>query len=199
MLQVHPLTLGAFQTHCYIVFDDGSDSCVVIDPGYDPATVLDTVAQLGKTVAAVLLTHGHFDHVGGVRHIADATGCPVYLSEYELALPQELTDGPLYYTHTYSFGEDLSLAGLKLQALHTPGHTAGSVCLLTQGAMFSGDTLFAGTCGRTDLPTGSYKEILLSLQKLAALPKDYTVYPGHGHFSTLSVERAANPYMQPKS
>ena len=106
-----------------------------------------------------------------------------------------LTAGKLYFTHTYGEGDVLELAGLSLRVLHTPGHTPGSVCLLCQDVLFSGDTLFAGSCGRTDLPGGSWTTIRESLRRLAAIDGDFTVCPGHGEASTLSREKATNPYL----
>ncbi|MBR4016915.1 MAG: MBL fold metallo-hydrolase [Oscillospiraceae bacterium] len=195
MLQIHFLPLGAYQTNCYLVWDDASSQCIVIDPGYTPEKVLAEAEKLGKSVAAVLLTHGHFDHVGGVKGIADKTGCPVYLHEKELSLPEEMTAGPLCYTHTYGQGDTLSLAGLTIEVLHTPGHTPGSVCLQAEDSLFTGDTLFMDSCGRTDFPGGSMAEMFRSLQRLAALEGDFAVYPGHGPATKLSQERQYNPYM----
>ena len=195
MLYVETLPLGAYQTNCYIVWDAGADSCVVIDPGYDPEIVLDKASALGKTVCAVLLTHGHFDHVGGVRGIAEKTNCPVYIHEKELSQPEEMTAGPLHYTCTYGEGDMLSLAGLSVRVLHTPGHTQGSVCLLCEDTMFSGDTLFMGSMGRVDFPGGSWSQMMASLDRLKTLPGDYRVYPGHGPATRLSEERQFNPYM----
>ena len=195
MLQIHFLPLGAYQTNCYLVWDDASSQCIVIDPGYTPETVLAEAKKLNKTVAAVLLTHGHFDHVGGVKGIADQVGCPVYLHKSELSLPGEMTAGPLCYTHTYGQGDTLSLAGLTIEVLHTPGHTPGSVCLQAEDSLFTGDTLFMDSCGRTDFPGGSMAEMFRSLQRLAALEGDFAVYPGHGPATKLSQERQYNPYM----
>ena len=107
-----------------------------------------------------------------------------------------MTAGPLYYTHTYAEGTRLTLAGLDITVLHTPGHTPGSVCLLIGNAMFSGDTLFAGSCGRTDLPGGSWSQIQQSLHRLARIEADFAVYPGHGGSSTLADEKKFNPYMR---
>ena len=196
MINIKTLALGAYQTNCYLVWDESADTCVVIDPGYEPDTVLDEVRNLGKTIAAVLLTHGHFDHVGGVRELAAETGCPVYLHEAELSMPPQMTAGPLFYTNTYGEGDFVEAAGLSFKVLHTPGHTPGSICLLCENAMFSGDTLFWGSCGRTDLPGGNWATIQKSLKRLAALSGDYDVYPGHGDFTKLSFERKMNPYMQ---
>ena len=196
MLNIRTLPLGAYQTNCYLVWEEASTSCVVIDPGYEPDAVLNEAKKLGKEIAAILLTHGHFDHVGAVRDLAAETGCPVYLHEADLSMPPQMTAGPLYYTHTYGEGDFVEKAGLSFKVLHTPGHTPGSVCLCCENAMFSGDTLFWGSCGRTDLPGGSWSTIRVSLKRLATLSGDFDVYPGHGDHTTLSFERKYNPYMQ---
>ena len=196
MGDIRTLPLGAYQTNCYILWEDGSEKCVVIDPGYMPQEVLRQTKQLGREIEAILLTHGHFDHVGAVREIAEETGCKVYLCPEDLSMPEQMTAGPLYYTHTYGEGDTLSLAGMQLHVLHTPGHTPGSVCILWGDNMFSGDTLFAGSCGRTDLPGGDWATILQSLNRLANLTKNYTVYPGHGERSTLEAEKNYNPYLR---
>lgn len=195
-MHIVTMPLGAYQTNCYLLWQDGQDSCLVIDPGYEPEKVLKKAGQLGKRIEAILLTHGHFDHVGGVRQLAADTDCSVYLCQQDLSMPQQMTAGPLYYTHTYGEGDTLTLAGIPLQVLHTPGHTPGSVCLLAEDALFSGDTLFEGSCGRTDLPGGDTATILASLARLRQLPGDYRVYPGHGPATTLSEERRFNPYLK---
>lgn len=196
MLNIHTLTLGTYGTNCYIVNDSASETCCVIDPGYTPEKILDEVNALGLTVEAILLTHGHFDHVGGVKDIAAETGCDVYLCADELTLPPQITAGQLYYTKTYGEGDTLHLAGLTICVIRTPGHTPGSVCLLIDDAMFSGDTLFAGSCGRTDLPGGSGAAMRASLHRLAGLSADYRVYPGHDMDTTLAEEKRYNPYLQ---
>ena len=196
MVNIKTLPLGAYQTNCYLVWGEDSDTCVVIDPGYAPDTVLDAVKKLGKKIAAILLTHGHFDHVGAVRDVAAETDCSVYLCEHDLSMPAQMTAGPLYYTNLYAEGDFVELAGLSFKVLHTPGHTPGSVCLMCENVIFSGDTLFWGSCGRTDLPGGSWSTIRVSLKRLADLPGDYEVYPGHGDSTRLSFERKMNPYMQ---
>ena len=195
-MNILTLPLGSYQTNCYIAWAEDADSCVVIDPGYEPETVLAEVIRLGKSVAAILLTHGHFDHVGGVRWLAMETDCPVYLHLQELTLPESFTDGPLTYTQGYGEGDVLELAGLRLRVLHTPGHTPGSVCLLCEDTIFSGDTLFMDSCGRTDFPGGNGGEMRKSLRRLAALEGDCQVLPGHGPATKLSEERKYNPYMR---
>ena len=195
MLKIHKLALGLYQTNCYIIHDEASKSCCVIDPGYEADTILEEVGHLGLTVEAILLTHGHFDHVGAVKDMVAETDCDVYISEADLSLPPMFTNGKIYYTHTYGEGDVLRLAGLEISVLHTPGHTPGSVCLVSENTMFSGDTLFEGSCGRTDIG-GSWPQIQASLARLTKLDTDYVVYPGHGGSTTLAMEKRYNPYMR---
>ena len=196
MLKIHTLPLGDYMTNTYIVHNDDSDQCVIIDAGYAAPTIIRELERLGLTAQAILLTHGHFDHVGAVRALASELECPVYICEEELSMPPMMTAGPLYYTDFYSEGTKLNLAGLEFTVLHTPGHTPGSVCLLTGNAMFSGDTLFARSCGRTDLPGGDWDTIQASLKRLADLEIGCAVYPGHGSSTTLAYEKLYNPYMR---
>ena len=196
MLRIHTLTLGLYQTNTYIVSQEGSDRCVIIDPGYEPATILNRVALLGLQVDAILLTHGHFDHLGAVRGIASDSDCKVYVDEKELSMPPTMTAGPIYYTDLYPADGQIQAAGLQVRILRTPGHTPGSVCLLIEDAMFSGDTLFAGSMGRCDFPGSSIFDMRKSLKKLYNLTGDYRVFPGHAESSTLEHERKTNPYLR---
>ena len=196
-MNVYTLPLWAYKTNCYVVHGQNSTRCIVIDPGYEAGQILSFLEKKGLDLEAILLTHGHFDHVGGVKHIAQETGCPVYIHEADIQLPSRHTDGAIYHTHTYDEGDVLEIAGLQFQVLHTPGHTPGCVCLLCGDVMLSGDTLFAGTCGRTDIPPyGNPPQMRQSLARLKALEGDYGVFPGHGHSSTLEEERRTNPFMQ---
>ena len=187
---------GSLYTNCYMVWGEDSNKCVLIDPGFQAEQILEQVRIRGKEVEAILLTHGHFDHVGGVKGIAMETECKIYLHEEDLTLPSQLTLGTIPYTDSYKEGDILSLAGVEFQVLHTPGHTPGSVCLICEDALFAGDTLFACSCGRTDLPGGDHRKMRQSLARLAALEGDYAVYSGHGESSRLSFEKRMNPYMQ---
>ena len=196
MLKVHAMALGAYQTNCYIIHDEQSKTCCVIDPGYDVDTILDKLEALNLSLEAILLTHGHFDHVGAVKDLAAETQCEVYLHPDDLSMPPMMTAGQLYYTKTYTEGTQLKLAGLDIAVLHTPGHTPGSVCLLAETTIFSGDTLFQGSCGRTDLPGGDWATINKSLNRLAALEGNFWILPGHGPSSTLRDEKKYNPYMR---
>lgn len=195
MLHIEKITVGLYQTNVYLFWQEGEKTCCIVDPGYEPETILERVRELGLTVEAILLTHSHFDHVGGVKTIAADTGCRVFLCPEELTMPPQLTAGRLYYTDTYQDGDKLTLAGTGFTVLRTPGHTPGSVCLLAEDVMFSGDTLFAGSCGRTDLPGGNASRMKASLARIAALEGDYRVLPGHGGVTTLEHERQNNPYL----
>ena len=195
MLKIHTLPLGLYQTNTYIIHEENSKSCCVIDPGYQANTILEKLSELGLKPEAILLTHGHFDHVGAVKDLAADTDCRVFLCADDTLLPPMFTAGPLYYTDTYGEGSVLNVAGLYIHVLHTPGHTPGSVCLMVDHAIFSGDTLFAGSCGRTDIG-GDWVTIQRSLKRLAAIEADFAVYPGHGESTTLAREKHYNPYMR---
>ena len=202
-MDLHILPLGNYQTNTYIVTGNGQ-SCAVIDPGFEPQTILNKVKDLGLTVDAILLTHGHFDHVGGVEQIVAATGCSLWMSESDWSQPIDPLHSFYYpvancdFTEVSFFedGEEVHAGGLVFRVLSTPGHTRGSVCFQCEDILFSGDTLFAGSCGRTDLPGGDWNAIGNSLARLAGLEGDLTVYPGHGPATTLQRERCVNPYMR---
>ena len=197
MLQTHHFVLGDYQTNCYAIrHHENTRSCCIIDPGYRPDLLLRYLEQEHLTLEAILLTHGHFDHVGAVKEIAAETDCKVYIHAAEDTMPPMMTAGKLYYTHTYGEGDTLHLAGLDISVIHTPGHTPGSVCLLVDNVMFSGDTLFADSCGRTDLPGGDWATIHESLRRIAAFETDYHIFPGHGESTTLAQEKRYNPYLR---
>lgn len=193
MVVAETFPLGDYQTNCYLVRQAGQTQCVLIDPGYAADLLLDTLNAKGLELSAIALTHGHFDHVGAVRDLAAETGCRVYLSGDELSLPPAITAGRLYCTDLYT--DRFTAAGIPFTVLKTPGHTPGSVCLRTGSLLFSGDTLFAGSCGRTDLPGGNPADMRASLKLLAAIPENLTVYPGHGEATTLDAEKRYNPYL----
>ena len=193
-MNVKKMALGAYQTNCYLLWEGAK--AVVIDPGYEPETILRALQTLGLSLEAIALTHGHFDHVGAVKELVAETGCEVWIHPAEATMPPMVTAGPLYFTHTYDEGDTVSpIAGLELTVLHTPGHTPGSVCLLMGNEMFSGDTLFACSFGRTDLPGGDPRKMMESLRRLASLQGNFFIHPGHGGSTTLDAEKRFNPYM----
>ena len=196
MLKIDVKELGIYFVNCYLIREEQAKSCVIIDPGGNTNKVMAYLEENGLTLEAILLTHGHFDHVGAVTELYEKTQCKVYLHTDDLMLPENFTAGPLFYTDAYGEGDVLELAGLTIRVMHTPGHTPGGVCLLCENAMFAGDTLFAGTCGRTDLPGSSPRQMRDSLSRLAKLEGNYRVLPGHGIYSTLDMEKRTNPYLQ---
>ena len=204
MIKIHALPLGSYQTNCYIVHEEHSKTCAVIDPGYTPERVLAQAEKLGLQVDAVLLTHGHFDHVGGVEAIVKATGCALWMREADYTQFKTPENDLFYHIHDCDFtevqlceeGEQIHAGGLTFTVMETPGHTWGSVCYLCENALFSGDTLFAGSMGRCDFPGSNLMDMRQSLKKLRALPGDYRVFPGHAEATTLEFERKTNPYLR---
>ena len=194
-MKIAVLTLGSYAANCYLVWDEESRDCIVVDPGADGAKILQILQKEGLQPQAVALTHGHFDHVGGVPELRSA-GAEIWLYRDDLFLTGGMTtlDSNAAY-HFWEDGQEVCFGTLRLQVLHTPGHTPGSCCLCIQDVLFTGDTLFTGSCGRTDFPGGSIEDMRASLRRLAALPGDWTVLPGHGSSSTLERERKTNPYL----
>ncbi len=204
MPNIHTLILGDYQTNCYMVYAGDSKTCAIIDPGCDAPAILQEAERLGLVVEAVLLTHGHFDHVGAVKELVEKTGCSLWISESDWSQPNGPMTHYLYPLANCNFtevqfceeGQTITAGGLEFSTLATPGHTRGSVCYLCGDVLFSGDTLFDGSCGRTDLPGGDWGTIQASLQRLSRLPGDHKVCPGHGNSTTLAAQRQYNPYMR---
>ena len=192
------LPVGHLMTNCYIVTDEKTLECAVIDPGDESNTILWYLEDNRLTCRAILLTHGHYDHVGAVDVLHEETGAPVYLHEADdgnaLTFDGYVYTAPAGSVH-YKEGDTVTVGGLTFQVLETPGHTPGGVTLKVEDALFTGDTLFHGSRGRTDMPGGDMEQELRSLAKIAALPGDYEVYPGHMDSSTLDFERRFNPYI----
>lgn len=199
-MEIKTLQVGPIGTNCYLLCDETEHRCAVIDPGGDPLMVAAAVKDTGCVPAAILLTHGHYDHTGAVADLqAKWPQVPVYLNrrdQYEGDAYLQQLFPPVADTRSYDEGDTIAVGGLTLSVLATPGHSEGGVTLRCGDALFCGDTLFAGSCGRTDFPGGSVKKIMASLKRLGSLEGDLTVYPGHMEPSTLERERAWNPYLR---
>ena len=196
-MNIITLVLGPLETNCYLVSDERSGLCAVIDPATRSAKILETAQAQGWRVGCILLTHAHFDHTGALKSLhAALPDVPVYVHAQDTDNNTNMSNGNLVYTNTYADGGIVSCGGLTFRVLHTPGHTPGSVCLQCGDALFTGDTLFAGSYGRTDFIGGDEAAMRRSLARLGHLEGDYTVLPGHGESSTLDYERRTNPYLR---
>src|ERR671936_2075442 len=203
---VDTYVLGAAQENCYVVrAERGASEAVVVDPGDAAAELRLELARTGARCAAILVTHCHYDHIGAVADLAEGTGAPVYMARDEarvLASPDEYYGALGVHLRPYEADvlldgdETLELAGLELQTLLVPGHSPAHLGFYTDGCLFSGDVLFAGGVGRTDLPYGDWDALLTSIRDLATrFPADTVVYPGHGPETTLGAELAHNPFL----
>ena len=198
-MKVKMMQVGPIGTNCYILEDETAQKAAVIDPGDEPEEIAQILRDDGVEVEYILLTHGHYDHTTGVPglkeqfpdaqvyiHKADANGAGSTL--FPLA-------GQVKDLHNYQEGDTLALGGLTISVMETPGHSPGSVTLQVEDVLFTGDTLFCGSCGRTDLRGGSYEQIMASLKRLGELEGDYRVCPGHDFATTLEQERQHNPFL----
>ena len=207
-MDVRTFTVGMVQENCYVFRREGASAGVVVDPGDEADRILRAVDELGIEVEAILLTHTHFDHVGAVAPVARATGAPVWCPEIEVPVLADIMSfvpwpgfGPFESydaDHTVAGGEQLLLAGFEIDVHFTPGHSPGHVtyAIEDEQALFSGDVLFEGSVGRTDLPGGHWPTLLESIRTLVdSYPEETTVYPGHMGITTLGRERATNPFL----
>lgn len=194
---IKTLPVGQLETNCYVVTNENTLECVVIDPGDESNTILDYIESNRLKCAAIMLTHGHFDHTGAVDAVAEETGATVYMNSRDdervtksEQLRYRLPDNGI----NYDDGDIIDAAGLRFEIIATPGHTPGGVTIKCEDCLFTGDTLFRGSLGRTDLDGGDMDKELASLKKICSLEGDYEVYPGHMGSTTLQRERSFNYY-----
>jgi len=186
--------LGQLGTNCYLLSGDNAHA-VIVDPAEKGEYLARLLKEKGLILDAICLTHVHYDHIGGLTLLHERTGAPVYLHPDDLSIADAMSCG-LLNVNTHPYPEVLHAGGLSISVFHTPGHSPGSVCLLAEEKLISGDTLFFGSCGRIDFAGGSWEQMKQSLRFLAELDGNPTVYPGHGEATTLDTERKYNPYMQ---
>ena len=192
---IKTITVGQIETNCYVVTDEATLQCAVIDPGDESNAILNYLEEHKLQAKYIFLTHGHFDHTMAVKAVQAETGATVCICRSDVGQGDYRYDPPQGAV-MYGEGDTFHVGGLTFQVMETPGHTPGGVCLICEDALFTGDTLFAGSCGRTDLPGGDMAALLGSLRRLYQLPGDYEVYPGHMDSTTLDRERRFNPYLR---
>lgn len=202
-MTIQTFEMGSIGTNCYVVSDD-KGNCAIVDCDGNTTALFNYIAQNNLKPSHILLTHGHFDHIGAVEEVKEKYGCVVCACDKEIPLlsdpslnasnmsPRALSISP---DVTVKEGDTIEVGDLKFKVIETPGHTLGSVCFIIENAILSGDTLFLGSCGRVDFPTGDPKAMMASLQRLKNLQGDYVVYPGHGPATSLDYERRTNPFM----
>lgn len=207
MTEIKQVVLGPLETNCYFLRDTETGDVLVVDPAWYDPTLERQVEEVGaENVRGILLTHCHFDHMMGVARLQKKTGAPVFLPAQESHFPADpsltlayMVPGGLEPFETSGLvteGRPVAAGSLSLRPIHTPGHTIGSHCFVIGDILIAGDTLFCGSVGRTDHPTGNTAMIMRSVRRLAELPGDYRVFPGHGPTTTLNNERRRNPYLQ---
>ncbi|PIR18228.1 MAG: Zn-dependent hydrolase [Deltaproteobacteria bacterium CG11_big_fil_rev_8_21_14_0_20_49_13] len=192
---IKQLEIGPMGNFAYLLADDKKSACAVIDPGWQVDEIIKAAEKDGLKITHILLTHAHFDHANGAEKMAEKTGAKIYVGELE---PCSLKDKKLFAN-----GDTIKIGDVSVKCIHTPGHTPGSACFLVDKAIFTGDTLFVGAIGRTDLEGSDPEEMFKSLQKLAKVPDGVVVYSGHNYgseaVSTMGEQKKRNPYMQFKS
>ena len=206
-MKLYRMPLGAFATNCYIVIDESNQHCLVVDPGSEGNCLVEFLKEKGLQPEAVILTHGHGDHIGGVQAVVDEFKVPIYINKGD---EEYLTNGELNLSSTYGQpvkvtgdvrlikeADVISLGDHTFTVIETPGHTPGGVCFYGEGLVLAGDTLFQESIGRTDFPRSSYEDLIDAVRtKLFALPDETVVYPGHGPETTIGHEKIYNPFVR---
>jgi hydroxyacylglutathione hydrolase len=198
-MHIKTLTVGPIEENCYVVSDEQTRECAVIDPGDEAGRILDYIESEKLICRCILLTHAHPDHIGAVPEVMEETDAALYMDKKDdgtaIGSGDEAYSAPKG-TRFYSDGDVVKVGSLEFRVMETPGHTPGSVCLICGDAIFTGDTLFRDSCGRTDFAAGNTDHMMASLRRLAELPGDYEVFPGHMFSTSLDRERRYNYFMR---
>jgi len=205
-MQIETLVVGPLQVNCFLLACEKTRQALVVDPGDEAERILQAIRENGLELKMVVNTHGHFDHIGGNRFLVEQTGAELLIHEEDLSALRRAREHAAIYgmsvtpspepARLLQGGETLALGEIELQVLHTPGHSPGGICLLADGHLFSGDTLFAGSVGRTDLPGGDHATLVEGIRRqLISLPEATVVHPGHGPDTTIGREKRVNPYV----
>ena len=202
---VERFVVGALEVNCWVVADEASREAMVVDPGDEPDRIEDWLKEQKLKARYLVCTHSHFDHVGGLPELKEATKADILLHKAELPIYERAAEMARLWgfqleklpkpDRFVAEGDEITVGSLRFKVWHTPGHSPGGICLVTPEAVFTGDSLFAGSVGRTDLPGGDYEALMKSLQRLSARPDDTVVYAGHGPASRVSREKASNPFL----
>ena len=208
MLQIRMLPLGPLQTNCYLVACDEMDEAAVIDPAWNGSEIASLAEEEGWQITKILLTHSHFDHVGGLAELKEVTQAPIFIHEAAIPMLRQATQSAARWgfalkaapepDQMLEAGQEISVGKHTLRVLYTPGHAPGHICFYNeqQGILFDGDVLFQQGIGRTDLPGGDYRLLMQSIrEQLLTLPEDTRVFPGHGNPTTIGEEKRLNPFL----
>ncbi len=202
-IQAEKITVGQLETNCYIVYD--KEMCTVIDPGDEPEKILEKIAKIGRRTAAILLTHGHFDHIGAAARLRRETGAPIYIHAGDAEMTADpiknlsfmtgVAPEPFSADAFVNDGDTLAFGEMKFDVMHTPGHSAGGVCYCAGAVIFGGDLIFRGSVGRFDY--GSFDDEMKSIGRvLSSFPDETLILPGHGERTTVGYEKKHNPYVK---
>lgn len=206
-MKIQTMPLGDLQTNCYIIINEETNQAVIIDPGAEPGKITDFINKNNLKIEAIFLTHGHADHLGALEKMREYTGAEVYVHEGDVPMLANAAHNLSSFIgkekvckpaeHLVQDGDFINIAGLQFYVSHTPGHTKGGCCYQVGEHLFVGDTIFCESIGRTDLPGGSYKQIISSInEKILTLPPETKIYPGHGPSTDVAWERKMNPFLK---